>query len=228
MNNKEFNKEINKEFKTVLQKGYAVYEEKKSEFIANVFPVKTEEEALSFLNEMKKQYKDARHNCFAYIIMENGVLKERYSDDGEPSGTAGMPILEVIRREELQNLLVVVTRYFGGTLLGTGGLVRAYGKSAKDGVLNAKIIEKLVYKKFVYEVSYETSGKLQFAIIQNNGIIAETEYGENVVFNVFVKACDEKNLTDEVLEITNGKADTNPVESCYGALVDGEIKIFEN
>ncbi len=216
----------NKEFKTVLQKGYAIFEEKKSEFIANVFPVSTEEEALAYLNEMKKQYKDARHNCFAYIIMENGVLKERYSDDGEPSGTAGMPILEVIRREGLQNLLVVVTRYFGGTLLGTGGLVRAYGKSAKDGVLDAKIIEKLVYKKFVYEVSYETSGKLQFAIIQNNGIIAETEYGENVTFTVYVKACEEKALADEVLEITNGKADTNPVEICFGALVDGEIKIF--
>ncbi len=218
----------NKEFKTVLQKGYSVYEEKKSEFIANVFPVKTEEEALGFLNEMKKQYKDARHNCFAYIIMENGVLKERYSDDGEPSGTAGMPILEVIRREELQNLLVVVTRYFGGTLLGTGGLVRAYGRSAKDGVLDAKIIEKQVYKKFIYEVSYETSGKLQFAIIQSNGIIADTEYGENVVFTVFVKECDEKALLDEMLEITNGKADTNSVEICYGALVDGEIKIFES
>ncbi len=218
----------NKEFKTVLQKGYAVYEEKKSEFIANVFPVKTEEEALGFLNEMKKQYKDARHNCFAYIIMENGVLKERYSDDGEPSGTAGMPILEVIRREELQNLLVVVTRYFGGTLLGTGGLVRAYSKSTKDGVLDAKIIEKLVYKKFVYEVTYETSGKLQFAIIQNNGIISDTEYGENVKFTVFVKECDENTLTEEVLEITNGKADTKPIESCYGALVDGDIKIFES
>ncbi len=218
----------NKEFKTVLQKGYAIYEEKKSEFIANIFPVSTEEEALTYLNEMKKQYKDARHNCFAYIIMENGVLKERYSDDGEPSGTAGMPILEVIRREELQNLLVVVTRYFGGTLLGTGGLVRAYGKSAKDGVLDAKIIEKLVYKKFVYEVSYETSGKLQFAIIQNNGIIAETDYSENVTFTVFVKECDEQALTSEMLEITNGKADTNPVETCYGALVDGEVKIFES
>ncbi len=218
----------NKQFKTVLQKGYAIYEEKKSEFIANVFPVDTEEEALNFLNEMKKQYKDARHNCFAYIIMENGVLKERYSDDGEPSGTAGMPILEVIRREELQNLLVVVTRYFGGTLLGTGGLVRAYGKSAKDGVLDAKIIEKLVYKKFVYQVSYETSGKLQFAIIQHSGIISETDYGENVTFTVFVKEADEKALTEEVLEITNGKADTTTFETCFGALVDGEIKIFES
>ncbi len=215
-----------KEFKTVLKQGYALVEEKKSEFIANVFPVETEEEALEQLNAIKKQYKDARHNCFAYIINENGVLKERYSDDGEPSGTAGMPILEVLRREELFNVLVVITRYFGGTLLGTGGLVRNYGKSTKDGVLDAKIITKQQYQKYIFNVSYEVSGKLQFAILQNNGIIDDTEYQEDVTFTVFVKLEDVKPLTEEVLEITNGKINTEPVDSCYGALVDDKIMIF--
>ncbi len=215
----------NSEFKTVLKVGYALYEEKKSEFIANVFPVETEEQALEHLNDIKKQYKDARHNCFAYIIKENGVLKERYSDDGEPSGTAGMPILEVLRREELINVIVVVTRYFGGTLLGTGGLVKAYGKSTKDGILDAQIIEKSLYNKFVYDVAYDVSGKLQFAILQNNCIIENIDYNEQVTFTVFAKLSYSDKLTEEVLEITNGKIDTEVKENCFGALVNNELII---
>ncbi len=214
----------NKEYKTIYEQGYSVFEENKSEFISNVFPVETEAEANEKLAEMRKQYKDATHNCFAYVILENGVLKERYSDDGEPSGTAGMPILEVLRREELLNLLVVVTRYFGGTELGKGGLTRAYGRGAKDGVVASKIITREPYEKFVYTVSYELSGKLQFVILQNNGIIADTEYSDTVTFTVYSKVKDIKTLSEEVQEITNGQADINPVESLFGALVDGEVK----
>lgn len=211
------------EYKTVLKIGNAVYEEKKSEFIANVFPVETEEEALKYLEQIKKEYKDARHNCFAYVIVENGVLKERYSDDGEPSGTAGMPILEVLRREEIINVIVIVTRYFGGTLLGTGGLVRAYGKSTKDGILDAKIIEKSLYNEYRYKVPYETSGKLQFSILKNEGFIESIEYQEDVTFTVYVKLEQTKVVTDEVLEITNGNIDTEPIQSFYGALIDGKV-----
>ncbi len=214
----------NKEYRTIYEQGYSVFEEKKSEFISNVFPVTTEEEANIKLAEMRKQYKDATHNCFAYVILENGVLKERYSDDGEPSGTAGMPILEVLRREELKNLLVVVTRYYGGTLLGTGGLTRAYGRGAKDGVVAAKMITREPYEKFVYNVSYELSGKLQFVILQNNGIIVDTEYSDTVTYTVYSKLKDVKALSDEVQEVTNGQADTESVDSLFGALVDGEIK----
>ncbi len=214
----------NKEYKTIYEQGYSVFEEKKSEFISNVFPVTTEEEANEKLAEMRKQYKDATHNCFAYIILENGVLKERYSDDGEPSGTAGMPILEVLRREELLNLLVVVTRYYGGTLLGTGGLTRAYGRGAKDGVVAAKIITREPFEKFVYNVSYELSGKLQFVILQNNGIIIDTEYSDTVTFTVYARLGDVKALNDEVQEVTNGQANTGAVESLFGAMVDGEMK----
>ncbi len=214
----------NKEYRTIYEQGYSVFEEKKSEFISNVFPVATEEEANEKLAEMRKQYKDATHNCFAYVILENGVLKERYSDDGEPSGTAGMPILEVLRREELINLLVVVTRYYGGTLLGTGGLTRAYGRGAKDGVVAAKIITKEPFEKFVYNVSYELSGKLQFVILQNNGIIIDTEYSDTVTFTVYSRLNNVKALNDEVQDVTNGQADTTAIESLFGALVDGEMK----
>ncbi len=214
----------NKEYKTIYKHGYSVFEEKKSEFISNVFPVATEEEANEKLGEMRKQYKDATHNCFAYIILENGVLKERYSDDGEPSGTAGMPILEVLRREELLNLLVVVTRYYGGTLLGTGGLTRAYGRGAKDGVVAAKIITREPFEKFVYNVSYELSGKLQFVILQNNGIIVDTEYSDTVTFTVYSRLGDVKALNDEVQEVTNGQANTTSIDSLFGAMVDGEMK----
>lgn len=214
------------EYRTIFKQGYFSYEEKKSEFIANVFPVETETEALEKLNYIKKEYRDARHNCFAYVILEDGMLKERSSDDGEPSGTAGMPILEVLRREELLNVLVVVTRYFGGTLLGTGGLVRAYGKATKEGVLDSKIIKKEMYDKFVFNVSYEISGKLQFAIVQNNGIIQETDYSDIVKFIVFARVSDVDALIKEVLEITKGQIDTNKVDNIYGALVDNEIVLF--
>lgn len=214
------------EYRTILKQGYSRYEEKKSEFIANVFPVESEEEAYEYLNSIKKQHKDARHNCFAYVIFENGVLKERYSDDGEPSGTAGLPILEVLRREELLNVLVVVTRYFGGTLLGTGGLVRAYGRSTKDGVIDSEIITKQIYEKFVYDVSYEISGKLQFAILQNSGIIQETDYSDTVKFTIFVKLEDVNALSKEVLDLTKGQAITEKVGQVYGALVNNEIILF--
>ena len=120
------------QYKTVLEQGQQEIVEKKSRFIATVRPVKTEEEAKSFIEEIKKIYWNATHNVFAYQIGERNEI-QRFSDDGEPQGTAGMPVLDVLQREDIKNTAIVVTRYFGGTLLGTGGLVRAYGKSAKEG-----------------------------------------------------------------------------------------------
>ena len=140
-------------YKTINQQAQAEIVEKKSRFIANVLPVSSEEEAINFINKIKKQYYDARHNCFAYIIGGN-IPIIRFSDDGEPSGTAGKPILDVLLGENLENVVIVVTRYFGGTLLGTGGLVRAYGKSAKEGILLGKIVEMDTYTKFFISVDY--------------------------------------------------------------------------
>ena len=132
-----------KKYKTILEEAEEEIVEKKSRFIATVRPVKTEDEARAFIEEMKKKYWDARHNVFAYQIGERNEL-QRFSDDGEPQGTAGMPVLNVLKGEDVKDTAVVVTRYFGGTLLGTGGLVRAYGKAAKEGLLSAGIVEMVL------------------------------------------------------------------------------------
>ena len=135
-------------YQVVEQGGIGEIEEKKSRFIANVSPAGTEEEALAFIEAMKKKYWDARHNCYAYVLGERGELV-RFSDDGEPSGTAGKPILEVLLGMEVRNLVVVVTRYFGGTLLGTGGLVRAYTQAAQAGMA-ASVIRTMRYGALLF------------------------------------------------------------------------------
>ena len=127
--------------------------EKKSRFIAHVFPVKTEEEAVTIIEETKKKYWDARHNCYAFVIGERGEVT-RCSDDGEPAGTAGRPILEVITGADIRNILVIVTRYFGGTLLGTGGLVRAYSQATQAGIAASKIALREHGKKVIIETDY--------------------------------------------------------------------------
>ena len=136
-----------KKYKTILAQAEAEIVEKKSRFIATVRPVKTEEEAKAFIEEMKKKYWNATHNVFAYQIGERNEL-QRFSDDGEPQGTAGMPVLSVLKGEDVKDTAIVVTRYFGGTLLGTGGLVRAYGHSAKEGLLAAGIAAGFVSEVF--------------------------------------------------------------------------------
>ena len=145
-----------KKYKTILTQAEAEIVEKKSRFIATVRPVKTEEEAKAFIEEMKKKYWNATHNVFAYQIGERNEL-QRFSDDGEPQGTAGMPVLTVLSGEEIKNTVIVVTRYFGGTLLGTGGLVRAYGKAAKEAVLAAGIAEINTFERFSVKCSYNLS-----------------------------------------------------------------------
>ena len=149
-----------KKYKTILAQAEAEIVEKKSRFIATVRPVKTEEEARSFIEELKKKYWDATHNVFAYQIGERNEI-QRFSDDGEPQGTAGMPVLNVLKGEDVKDTAIVVTRYFGGTLLGTGGLVRAYGKAAKEGLLTAGIAELVLYSRYFVTVDYTDSGTVR-------------------------------------------------------------------
>lgn len=131
------------EFKTILENNIqAEITEKKSRFIANLFYVESADEAEIRIKEIKKKYHDAKHNCFAYLIFEDGEIYKKFSDDGEPSGTAGAPMMEIIEKENLRNVLVVVTRYFGGILLGTGGLVRAYSDSLKEALSKATLVAK--------------------------------------------------------------------------------------
>lgn len=209
-------------YKTINQQAQAEIVEKKSRFIANVLPVSSEEEAINFINKIKKQYYDARHNCFAYIIGGN-IPIIRFSDDGEPSGTAGKPILDVLLGENLENVVIVVTRYFGGTLLGTGGLVRAYGKSAKEGILLGKIVEMDTYTKFFISVDYSLIGKIQYEITNSGHILIDTQYTDLVKFIVYVKSQLIEDFTKSIINITNNNVNINKENEYFLKIIDGQV-----
>lgn len=179
--------------------------EKKSRFIATVLPIDTEEEALQYIERIKKKYWDARHNCFAFVIGSNNEI-QRFSDDGEPQGTAGKPILETLLNENLHNTLIVVTRYFGGTLLGTGGLVRAYGQSSKEGIRNSVIQKVCEGISFKLTVDYNSIGKIKYIMGQMGITDAQEGYGQNVVLSILMKKDEYNEFNTKVTDATGGKA----------------------
>ena len=199
--------------------------EKKSRFIATVCPVETEEAAVAFINEMKKKYWDARHNCSAFVIGERQEMT-RCSDDGEPAQTAGRPMLDVLLREGITNAAVVVTRYFGGVLLGTGGLVRAYQAATQAGLAASKIIEKCQGTKLVIHTDYNGLGKLQYLFGQQKLAILNTEYAADVVMTVLVPSGQKDMIYKSVVEQTNGSAGLEWKESVIYAVIDKEVVVF--
>ena len=199
--------------------------EKKSRFIATVCPVETEEAAVAFINEMKKKYWDARHNCSAFVIGERQEMT-RCSDDGEPAQTAGRPMLDVLLREGITNAAVVVTRYFGGVLLGTGGLVRAYQAATQAGLAASKIIEKCQGTKLVIHTDYNGLGKLQYLFGQQKLAILNTEYAADVVMTVLVPSGQKDMIYKSVVEQTNGSAGLAWEESVIYAVIDKEVVVF--
>lgn len=209
------------EYRTVYQEGSAEIVEKKSRFIARVFPVRTETEAAELLDKIKKQYWDARHHCWAYVIGE-GQVQERFSDDGEPAGTAGKPILEVIRGQKLRNVMIIVIRYFGGTLLGTGGLVRAYTQAAREGLLESNVISKVKGYRLKIRTDYAGLGKIQYLLAQNGIPVADSLYDEKVELYVLVSEEEEKRLTAELTEATNAKARIERTQECWFSETDGK------
>ena len=214
------------DYKIVYKGGTGEIVEKKSRFIANVFPVDTEETAAAIIEEQKKKYWDARHNCYAYAIGPNGEFT-RCSDDGEPSGTAGRPILEVITGAGLHNVLVVVTRYFGGTLLGTGGLVRAYSGAAQAGISASRVVTKQHGRFFKIKSDYNDIGKLQYIAGQMNLAVMDTEYTEQVLFKILVKDGDRESVRKQIVEATSGKAQIDDEEEIWFAVDDGKVcRIF--
>ncbi|MDZ4910308.1 YigZ family protein, partial [Clostridium perfringens] len=166
-------------YKTLHKFGSDEYIVEKSTFIGYAKPIKTEEEAIEFVNEIKKKHKDATHNVWAYTVGENMNI-QRYSDDGEPQGTAGIPTLEVIKKEDLRDVVVVVTRYFGGIKLGAGGLVRAYTKGAKIGIEAGIVIEKVKYTEVKIKIEYTQLGKIQNEIMNLGFTVKDTIYSEDV------------------------------------------------
>ena len=199
--------------------------EKKSRFIATVCPVETEEAAVAFINEMKKKYWDARHNCSAFVLGERQEMT-RCSDDGEPAQTAGRPMLDVLLMEGITNAAVVVTRYFGGVLLGTGGLVRAYQAATQAGLVASKIIEKCQGTKLVIHTDYNGLGKLQYLFGQQKLAILNTEYAADVVMTVLVPSEQKDMIYKSVVEQTNGSVGLEWKESVIYAVIDKEVVVF--
>lgn len=211
-------------YKTIYRGGIGISEivEKKSRFIASVRLVESEEEALAFIEEVRKKYWDARHNCFAYVIGERKELV-RCSDDGEPGGTAGKPMLDVLLGEEMYNTVVVVTRYFGGTLLGTGGLVRAYSKATQEGLASSDVIEKQYGSILEIGTDYNGIGKIQYLIGEKKIPILESEYTDVVKIKVILPVGDVERFCKDLTEATNGRAKMEVTEELYYALLDGNV-----
>lgn len=192
-------------FKTINQTYTAGITEKKSRFIATLTPVSDEAEAAAFVKECKKKYWDARHNCSAYIIGTSGQQMHS-SDDGEPSGTAGKPILSVLSGNGLYNVCAVVTRYFGGILLGTGGLVRAYSGAVEECIKAADLKEMIQGCHIKIEASYTDAGKLQYMFSNDKITVISSEYTDKVIFNVIVPEVSESAFIKKLSETTSNKA----------------------
>ncbi len=201
--------------------GEAEYVEKRSRFIARVWPAACEDEALSRIAEMRKQHYDATHNVYAYIIRENAIM--RYSDDGEPSGTSGQPTLSVLRGEELQNVCCVVTRYFGGTLLGTGGLVRAYTAAAKAAVENAGVSMVSLWKNALIACPYARFERVKRLLEEHGAVIEETDFAAEVSFRALVREDAANGFAAALTELTAGSVGCEFSGECFRAV---KIKQF--
>ena len=211
----------------VYKGGQGEITEKKSRFIATVRPVESEDEAVSFINETKKKYWDARHNCSAFVIGKRQELT-RCSDDGEPAGTAGRPMLDVLLKENIHNAAVVVTRYFGGVLLGTGGLVRAYQQATKAGLSASEIIEKKEGAVLFIRTDYIGIGRLQYLFAQEKITVMDTAYEADVLVKAVIPENDKKRIEKTIIEQTNGTAKLEWGDEVTFAEYDGEVLLFKN
>jgi uncharacterized YigZ family protein len=210
-------------FKTVYGYGEGVVVIEKSKFIGYCKPISTEEEAVAFIEEIKKKHWDARHNVPVYVIGEKYDV-QRYTDDGEPSGTAGIPILSMLKNEGITNVVIVVTRYFGGVKLGTGGLVRAYTKGAKIALDSAIVIEKINYKKIALSVSYHLHGKVKNYIQNDETIIVEDElFTENVKLLIYIDPEKEEKYVADFMNLTGGDVKISDEGLEYLKVKDGKI-----
>lgn len=187
--------------------------EKRSRFIGHIWRVESEEEARRLIDETKKKHYDARHNCWCYILREGNVL--RYSDDGEPQGTAGQPMLNVFLREEVTNVLCVVTRYFGGILLGAGGLTRAYGGTAKLALDAAGISRMRLWSTVAVPCSYSLYERMRLLVESCGGTVTDSDFGADIVLTVLLPAEDVAAFQEKVTELSAGQIEILPVEDAF-------------
>ena len=192
------------EYHIPAEAGESEYDEKRSRFLGHVRPVSTEDEARAFIAEMKKKYYDARHNCWCYLIKDG---PERYSDDGEPQGTAGIPMLEVFRREGVTDAVCVVTRYFGGVLLGAGGLLRAYTRAAKDALDGAGLAEVRRWSEVRVTCAYSLAERVKQECAALDGIVSDVEYAEGVTVKALLPEEQAEEFAVRVRDVTAGSAE---------------------
>lgn len=193
--------------------GEAEYVEKRSRFIGHVWPVDSEEEARRYIEETRKRHHDARHNCWCYVLREGNIL--RYGDDGEPQGTAGQPMLNVFLREEVTNVCCVVTRYFGGILLGAGGLTRAYGGTAKLALNEAGVSRMRLWATIAIPCSYAMYERVRLLVEIEGGIIAGTDFGADVVLSVLLPAEQTQSLQEKLTELSAGQLELLVEEEAF-------------
>lgn len=203
-----------KAYKTLLKEASDEFIVNKSRFIGYATPVKTAEEALAFLERIRTKHRDATHNCYAYIVGQNAGIM-RYSDDGEPGGTAGMPIIEVMKARGVVDCAVVVTRYFGGVLLGAGGLVRAYSHGCAIALNAAGVCEMHPTETWMFEVAYPLWDKVQHTLKSLPVRLESTEFTTAVAFELSVKAADAQAVLAELIRITDGKIESLKEEESY-------------
>ena len=196
------------EFKTIEKENSAEIVEKKSRFIANIYNVESKEEAEEKIKQIKKKYYDAKHHCFAFSIIEENGITQKSSDDGEPSGTAGAPILNIIKSNNLQNVVIIVTRYFGGILLGTGGLTRAYSEAAGKVVEQSELIQKEPGMEVELEIDYNDNEKFKYYCQKNNVNIIKIEYTENILYKIELNEKEYKKI-EERSKTNNKQLDIN-------------------
>ncbi len=212
-------------YQILVEGGSAEIVEKKSRFLAATAPAGSEEEALQFIEKIKKQHWSARHNCYAYVIGDRQQL-QRFSDDGEPAQTAGKPMLDVLLAEEIHNAVVVVTRYFGGILLGTGGLVRAYSKAAAEGLHASKVAAKRPGILWKLQTDYNGIGRITYLFGQRGIPLLESEYTDTVTVTAAVPKEAARELTEALTEATSGKIRILEEKEMFFALIDGAVHVF--
>ncbi|NMA86653.1 MAG: YigZ family protein [Tissierellia bacterium] len=209
-------------YKTIHKYGEDEIIINKSRFIGYAMPINTEEDALDFIEDIKTKHRDATHNVYAYVVGESSNI-QRFSDDGEPSGTAGIPALEVIKKEDLRNVVVVVTRYFGGIKLGGGGLIRAYTRGAKIGLESGLIIDKVLHHKLKLRINYNLYGMIENFLIINGIKIEDTIYDDAVNIYVYVKFSEVENFTKNIADLTSGNCIVEYVDEMHLSMKNNKI-----
>lgn len=201
-------------YRTVYENGTAEIIEKKSRFIADIHAVESEEEAIAFVEQQRKKYYDARHVCYAYVIGKDAAIM-RFSDDGEPGGTAGKPMLDILLNEDLTNVVVTVTRYFGGILLGTGGLVRAYTGATKEGIQCAKVGTMILMSMLCMEVPYDLVGKVKYVASNEQAEFVQEDYGEKVFLQIAIPKDGKEALVKKIVDASAGRVAIEEKNECY-------------